>query len=58
MKHTKKVILPLILVIGAILVAVFSNIVTNKTTASSSHRTQIVFWHELGGPSRQVPSCA
>ncbi|WP_125708843.1 ABC transporter substrate-binding protein [Companilactobacillus zhongbaensis] len=54
MKNTKKVILPLVLVIGAILVAVFSNILTNQSTASSNHKTQIVFWHELGGPSEDA----
>ncbi|AKP67974.1 ABC transporter substrate-binding protein [Companilactobacillus ginsenosidimutans] len=53
MKNTKKIILPLLLVVGAILVAVFSNPDVSKTSASDN-RTPVVFWHELGGPTEDA----
>lgn len=53
MKYTKKLILPLILLAGAIVVAVFSTMNTNKS-AASDNRVPIVFWHELGGPSEDA----
>jgi sn-glycerol 3-phosphate transport system substrate-binding protein len=53
MKNTKKFILPLILVLGALMVAVFSNLHTAKTEAKGN-RIPIVFWHEMGGPTEDA----
>lgn len=49
----KKLVLPLILVLGIAFVALFGRSLSAKS-AVKDNRTQIVFWHEMGGPSEQA----
>lgn len=53
MKYTKKLILPLVLVLGILAVAIFTSINAVRSQASDK-RTEIVFWHEMGGPSEDA----
>lgn len=53
MTKYKKLVLPLILVLGVVLVAVFGKSLSAKS-ATKDNRTQIVFWHEMGGPSEDA----
>lgn len=49
----KKLVVPLILVLGIVFVALFGRSLSAKS-AVKDNRTQIVFWHEMGGPSEQA----
>ncbi|MFH5810715.1 ABC transporter substrate-binding protein [Companilactobacillus sp. FL22-1] len=49
----KKLVVPLILVLGIAFVALFGRSLSAKS-AVKDNRTQIVFWHEMGGPSEQA----
>ncbi|ALB29649.1 ABC transporter substrate-binding protein [Companilactobacillus heilongjiangensis] len=53
MSKFKKLTIPLILVLGVVLVALFGKSLSAKS-AVKDNRTQVVFWHEMGGPSEQA----
>jgi ABC-type sugar transport system, periplasmic component len=53
MSKYKKLVLPLILILGIVFIAVFGRAVSAKS-AVKDNRTPIVFWHEMGGPSEQA----
>ncbi|WP_338232961.1 ABC transporter substrate-binding protein [Companilactobacillus muriivasis] len=53
MSKFKKLTIPLILVLGVVLVALFGKSLSAKS-AVKDNRTQVVFWHEMGGPYEQA----
>lgn len=53
MAKYKKLTLPLILILGIVLVAIFGKAISAKS-ATNDNRTEVVFWHEMGGPSEQA----
>ncbi|MQS76753.1 ABC transporter substrate-binding protein [Companilactobacillus halodurans] len=53
MSKYKKLTVPLILILGIVLIAVFGKAISAKS-AVKDNRTEVVFWHEMGGPSEQA----
>ena len=53
MSKYKKLVMPLIAVLGILLVAVFGHTLSVKL-ADNHDRIPIVFWHEMGGPSEDA----
>ncbi|WP_201307556.1 ABC transporter substrate-binding protein [Companilactobacillus farciminis] len=53
MSKYKKLVMPLIAVLGILLVAVFGHTLSVKS-ADNHDRIPIVFWHEMGGPSEDA----
>ena len=53
MSKYKKLVMPLILILGIVLIAVFGKAISAKSATSDS-RVPVVFWHEMGGPSEQA----
>jgi len=50
MSKYKKLVMPLILILGVVLIAFFGKSLSAKS-AVKDNRIQVVFWHEMGGPS-------
>lgn len=53
MSKYKKIILPVVILLGVIFAALFSRAVSAQST-TKDNRIPIVFWHEMGGPSEQA----
>jgi len=53
MSKFKKYTMPLIVILGIVLVAIFGKAISAKS-AVNDNRVPIVFWHEMGGPSEQA----
>lgn len=53
MSKYKKLVMPLIAVLGILLVAIFGHSLSVKS-ADNHDRIPIVFWHEMGGPSEDA----
>lgn len=53
MSKYKKIILPVVILLGVISAALFSRAVSAQST-TKDNRIPIVFWHEMGGPSEQA----
>lgn len=53
MSKYKKLVLPLILVLAVAVVAMFGKTLSTKSAAVKDNRTEVVFWHEMGGPAEK-----
>ncbi|GAB5056571.1 ABC transporter substrate-binding protein [Companilactobacillus alimentarius] len=53
MSKYKKLFLPLILVLGILFIIFFGRTVSTKSAAVKDNRTEVVFWHEMGGPAEK-----
>lgn len=53
MSKYKKLIIPLVAILGVILVAIFGKVISAKS-ATNDDRIPVVLWHEMGGPSEQA----
>ena len=53
MSKYKRLIIPLVAILGVILVAIFGKAISAKS-ATNNDRIPVVLWHEMGGPSEQA----
>ncbi len=49
----KKFTMPLILILGIILIGLFGKALSAKSAAVKDNRTEVVLWHEMGGPAEK-----